>query len=320
MTPRVEDHVEHIEHQENLPLRIFIHSVRNCASHHHRDCELLFVLRGHISAHTSAGDAVLGPDDLFFIHGHEIHLTRETIGTNLLAALQIETGFAMRLDPDFARRRFDFNRVARRQPGDPRLRKIREILAETLWEMRLRRPGYRLQVESLVLRLLAMLVREFPSTLVEPPSLTGSEEEEALGQRLARIVGYIEAHSSEELSSLEVAQNEKVSVSYLARLFKERLGTTFSDYVNLLRVKKALPLLARREGTILEIALACGFPSVKTFNIVFKRLHRTTPSRWQRSQAGTSIAGIGDSAYGQCDAGVAYHLLKKHLPASASVA
>lgn len=310
-----EAHIEHVEHQENLPLRIFVHSVRRCASHHHRDCEFLFVLKGQVAVHTSIGETLLRADDVFFIHGSELHLTRETAEPNLLVALQVDTGLAMRLDSDFPRRRFEFNRLARKFPNDPRIHAVRGILAETLWEMRLRRPAYRIQVESLVLRLLTVLVREIPSGLASAPRVE-HEGDEALGQRLARIVAHLEAHSSEELSSAEVAAGEDVSVSYLARLFKERLGSTFSDYLNLLRARKSLPLLADEAATILDLALECGFPSVKSYNLVFKRIHGMTPSEWRRRQGGVKVAGIGESAYNRLDTGFAYHLLKKYLPAN----
>jgi len=312
----MESHVERIEHQEDLPLRIFVHSVRSCASHHHRDCEFLFVLRGQVVVHTSFGESILKADDVFFIHGGEHHLTRETADPNLMIALQVDTKLAMRLDPEFSSRRFDFNSIARKYPNDRRIKTVREILAETLWEMRLRRPAYRLQVESLVLRLLTLLVRETPSTLFSAPRTPTDQEDEALGQRLARIVAHLEAHSSEELSSVEVARAEGVSVSYLARLFKERLGSTFGDYLSLLRARKSLPLLVNKEATILDVALECGFPSVKSYNVVFKRIHGVSPSEWRRRQGGINVPGIGDSAYNRCDTGLAYHLLKKYLPAS----
>jgi xylan 1,4-beta-xylosidase len=313
----MENHLERIEHHENLPLRIFVHSVRSCANHCHRDSEFLLVLRGPVLVQTSAGQTLLKADDVFFIPGGEIHLTHEASGTNLLVALQIDTAFATRLDPEFPRRRFAFNQISNRQPHDPRVQATRTIIAEIMWEMRLRRPGYQFQVESLVLRLLTLLVREVPSTLLDapPPEKNELAQDDALGRRLARLVTHLEAHSSEEISSTEIAASEGVSASYLARLFKERLGCTFGEYVSMIRAKKSLALLGRKDATILDIALECGFPNVKSYNLVFKRIHKMTPSQW-RQQAGTDVPGIGESAYNRCDAGFAFHLLKKHLPPS----
>ena len=315
----METHVERIEHQENLPLRIFIHSVRNCASHCHRDSEFLLVLQGPVLVQTSAGRALLKTDDVFFIPSGEMHFTHEAAGRNLLVALQIDTAFAKRLDPDFPRRRFSFNAIAGKNPADARVRAVRAIMAEVLSEMRLRRAGYPFQVESLILRLLTLLVREVPCVLAAAPSPAQSgeiAEDDALGRRLARLVTHLETHSSEEISSAELAAGEAVSVSYLARLFKTRLGCTLGEYVSMIRAKKSLPRLARREATILDIALESGFPNVKSYNTVFKRIYRMTPSQW-RQQAGPDVPGIGETAYNRCDPGFAFHLLKKYLPSGA---
>lgn len=308
--------IERIEHQEDLPLRVFVHSVRSCASHRHRECELLLGLQGEVIVHTAVGETVLGPDDLCFIPAHELHLTRGATAGNLVATLQLDPALVARLDPEFPRRRFAFNDLARRRRDDARLQAVRGLLAEIFWEMRLRRPGHRLMVESLALRLIALLVREIPSELSPlPPSAVRSETDEVLGQRLARIVAFVETHSGEELSSIQVADTENVSASYLARLFKERLGMTFGDYVNQVRVRHSLPRLASGGITVLELALGCGFPSVKSYNQAFKRLYRTTPSEWRRRQNGVPVPGLGESAYYIADTGLAYHLLKRHLPA-----
>ena len=74
--------------------------------------------------------------------------------------------------------------------------------------------------------------------------------------------------------------------------------------------------LARGGITILDLALACGFPSVKSYNQVFKRLQGMTPTEWRRRRQGAPVPGLGESAYNVADTGLAYHLLKRHLPAS----
>ena len=314
---RLEIPIERIEHQEGLPLRAFVHSVRQCASHHHGDCEFLLCLRGSVFVTTATGQTQLGPDDLFFVHPHELHLTRGSTEPNLIAALQADTAVAARLDPDFRRRHSGFNDLARRRPDDPRLQKVRALIAEVLWEMRLRRPGYRFLAESGVLQLLGLLVREIPSTLgAAPRELAEGESDEALGRRLERIVAHIEAHSAEPLTSAGLAASEDVSVSYLARLFKERLGTTFGGYLRQVRVRQSLPHLAAGKVSVLDLALACGFPNVKSYNEAFQRQFRTTPTEWRRAQGGMFVAGLGESGYGVADSGLAYHLLQRHLPAS----
>lgn len=314
---RIEFPIERIEHQEELPLRAFVHSVRQTASHQHRDCEFLLCLSGSVFVHTAAGETRLGPDDLFFVHSHELHFTRGSHEPNLLAALQADTAVAARLDPDFLRRHSGFNDLARRRPDDPRLQTVRALLAEVLWEMRLRRPGYRFMAESRVLHLLGLLVRDIPSKLGAPsPAPAERESEEALGQRLSRIVAHLEAHSTEPITSVSLAAAENVSVSYVARLFKERLGTTFAAYLRQVRVRQSLPQLASGQVSVLDLALACGFPNVKSYNEAFQRQFRMTPTQWRRVQGGGVVAGLGESAYATVDTGLGYHLLQRYLPAT----
>jgi xylan 1,4-beta-xylosidase len=308
--------IERIEHQDNLPLRAFVHSVRHCASHQHRDCEFLLCLRGKVYVTTISGETCLGPDDMFFIHSQELHLTRGDSEPNLLAALQIDSAAATRLDPDFMRRLSGFNSLCQAKPQDQRLQKVRELLAEIFWELRLRRPGYRLMAESRALHLLALLARDIPSRLgALPKPLESGEADEDLGRRLARIVAHIETHSSEPLSSAQLAATEGVSVSYLARLFKERLGITFAGYLRRVRIRQSLPALAAGKISVLELALACGFPNVSSYNEAFQREFQMTPTEWRRTQKGAPVAGLGESAYGVTDTGLGYHLLQRHLPA-----
>lgn len=317
MQPRgIDIPIERIEHLEDLPLRAFVHSVRHCASHQHRDCEFLLCLRGSVFVTTATGQTRLGPDDLFFLHSHELHLTRGSTEPNLIAALQADTSVGARLDPDFQRRQSGFNELAQNRPNDPRLQSVRALIAEVLWEMRLRRPGYRFMAESRVLHLLGLLVREIPSKLGPPPrALQEGESDDALGRRLARIVAHIEAHSAEPLTSAGLAAAEDVSASYLARLFKERLGTTFGDYLRQVRLRQSLPHLANSKSSVLDVALLCGFANVKSYNEAFQRQFNMTPTAWRRTQGGLVVAGLGESAYGVADTGLAYHLLKRHLPA-----
>jgi len=305
-------HQEFVEHEENLPFRTFLHSVRSCAPHSHKDCEFLLTLKGDVQVQSGEGEFIMKEGDLCFIPSGQIHMTEGITQNNILVVLQIDTSLARHGDPDFAQRHFQFNQMGLTRRHDA-IESLRSLIAEISWEMRMRQPGYRLQCEALALSLLATLVRQVPSKL-NLSEESESTDEQDLGERLNRIVSYMEAHSSEEISSGQIAEQENVSPSYLARLFKSRLACTFSDYLNMLRAKKSLALLAKSDQSILDVAMESGFPSIKSFNTVFKRTFAMTPSEWRRDNKGANFPGIGESAYGRFDKGYAYSLLKRHLP------
>lgn len=56
---------------------------------------------------------------------------------------------------------------------------------------------------------------------------------------------------------------------------------TFYDYLNFRRMRAAEELLSSPDYSITELALASGFPSISTFNRVFKAKHGCTPTEYR---------------------------------------
>ncbi len=71
-----------------------------------------------------------------------------------------------------------------------------------------------------------------------------------------------------------------VSKNYLCRLFKEKTGFTFCQYLNILKTNKAKELLKENKKTLEFIAFSCGFSSQPHFNITFKKYTGLTPKEY----------------------------------------
>ena len=61
-------------------------------------------------------------------------------------------------------------------------------------------------------------------------------------------------------------------------------GKKISDYINELRIKRAIEKIEKGDMLILDIALEAGFESLSTFNRAFKKITGTTPSDYKKSQ------------------------------------
>lgn len=81
-----------------------------------------------------------------------------------------------------------------------------------------------------------------------------------------------------QINDLNVSQN------HLIRLFRQQVNMTPLEYVNKLRVEKAMHLLSHTDTNILNIALMCGFGSVSTFYEAFKKQMRLTPNEYRKSE------------------------------------
>ncbi len=73
------------------------------------------------------------------------------------------------------------------------------------------------------------------------------------------------------LSFSEVAKKFYVNLSYLSRTFKEETGLTFVDYLNKLRMEKAIKLLNSTDKKAYEIAEEVGISDSHYFSVCFKK-------------------------------------------------
>ncbi len=70
--------------------------------------------------------------------------------------------------------------------------------------------------------------------------------------------------------------------AYLSKKFKRTVGIPFRKYINILRIILAKQLLAQETKTVTEIASDCGFNSLRSFNIEFKKIEGITPTEYKR--------------------------------------
>lgn len=69
--------------------------------------------------------------------------------------------------------------------------------------------------------------------------------------------------------------------AYLSTLFAQKMGISFSHYLQNLRIAQACQLLASSEDSIEEIALRCGYSDLKFFRALFRSRLRMTPSEFR---------------------------------------
>ena len=101
-------------------------------------------------------------------------------------------------------------------------------------------------------------------------------------QRLAPALQYILKEYSEYISLEKISATVNMSTYYFCRYFKEAFGVCFSDYIKLLRIKKAETSLIETDKSVLEIALENGFSSASYFNKVFKELKFCSPTEYRK--------------------------------------
>ncbi len=96
-----------------------------------------------------------------------------------------------------------------------------------------------------------------------------------------RILIYLQEHSAEPITVSQVASTFGYSAGRFSHIFNERVGCSFTRYVNNLRCYRAKRLLAEGALPLIDVATACGFSSMRTFHRVYKAFTGETPRAGQ---------------------------------------
>lgn len=104
------------------------------------------------------------------------------------------------------------------------------------------------------------------------------------GERMKRMLEFIQENYGEALTAPQIAAAASLSVSECLRCFKNTIGMTPGRYLNQYRLQAAAGLLRETGGRISDIALACGFQETSYFARVFRESMGVTPSEYRKKE------------------------------------
>ena len=100
---------------------------------------------------------------------------------------------------------------------------------------------------------------------------------------IQRVLEYINLHLGDHISNEELSANANMSISHLAKVFKKETGVTMTEYIALLRCKKAANLLKKTNLPIQEISSYVGYSDNNYFVKVFRKNYGMTPTEFRRN-------------------------------------
>lgn len=131
--------------------------------------------------------------------------------------------------------------------------------------------------ESMATALAAHLLRTYSTRKHSLP-----EYEDGLPKyKLKQVLEYMNVHLSENVSLATISDELSISQYYFCRLFKQSTGMTPHAYLILQRVERAKQLLKRKEGTMLDIAIECGFANPSHFAKHFRKHTGISPKQFR---------------------------------------
>lgn len=129
--------------------------------------------------------------------------------------------------------------------------------------------GYELAVKALFLQVVFLLL-QYRGENASPESRVSSD-------KLKQVLDYIALHYAEPISVSELAELCCFSDYHFMRFFKKHMSMTCVEYINNLRLEKAVALFEKGYTSILEVSLSVGFRNLSYFHRAFKKKYHITP-------------------------------------------
>lgn len=245
-----------------------------CSPHLHYHIEIVQLIEGETEAFADTEATVFGAGDIFISFPNQVHHF-STKGPEKYRLFIVSPDLTPEFRPVFTSR-IPNSAIIRGAGLDPEI----DALTKTLFSFDGHRHTGGDPYSDAVIRgcLLALFGKLLPMMSLSAPG-TGDS------RAVREVIGFCSEHFTEDLS-LEVLEQElHLSKYYISHLFSGKLGISFNDYINSLRISHACRLLRREDLLITEIANTVGFSTLRTFNRAFTKFRGMTPTEFRRGGA-----------------------------------
>ncbi|MEO0945000.1 MAG: AraC family transcriptional regulator [Pseudomonadota bacterium] len=99
---------------------------------------------------------------------------------------------------------------------------------------------------------------------------------------LSQAIAYTEERLAQPLTAQDVAEASGMSERTMQRRFAAELGMSWGQTLKQIRMIRAVELLALEELSVLQVAGACGYDAMSSFNANFKAYVGMTPTEFRR--------------------------------------
>lgn len=241
--------------------RVWVGAYRNSQNipHWHYDCELVYLDKGGLRIFCNSAAFNLSEGQAVFVNSGQVHhlhaLTPQTTVKHIIFGYDLIESFADGLSLASPLLSFDYD--------------IPALYEKIKKELREKNKLYRAKTEHLVTGLMLDVFSNEPTATRD----LHAKNTERLKPLLEKIDENFEFYTLENAAGFMC-----MNVSYFSRLFHNLTGVTFSQYLNSVRVNRAVRLL-RKDKTLsmTEVADRCGFATIRNFNRIFKDLTGFTP-------------------------------------------
>jgi AraC-type DNA-binding domain-containing proteins len=253
---------------------------RTFRNHWHEQMQLYYFTEGRAIIECSGKSFNVAANDIIVINSNELHGLSSISDDLEFYTIRIDASFLFSNQIDLCQTKYlaplTQNQIIFKNlvKGDNR---ILNCVNEAVQEYSLKETGYELALKSSIYRLIVLLLREYVHGLLTDKELLIKENNL---KRFDLIFQYINNNYSNKIRTEDLAELVHISTFHFCRVFKQLTGMTATDYINKIRMEKAIGYLNGGELNITEIALRCGFDSINYFSRLFKIYYNVSPTKY----------------------------------------
>lgn len=256
--------------------------------HRHIEFEICCVKSGSGVYKTPQASYLMRPNDIFLFRSNEVHWISEIdiFEPMTLVNIHFEPRLIWSSETDFFNpnlihlfvdKRRDFcNRLDRKNPMRKR---ILALFLSIENEFSQQREEYQLMIKLNLLNIFVLLHRHFGYGGADYSNDFTTSNSDAI----EKSMDYIHAHLTEDLTLARIARIANMSETYYSSVFKKLNGTSPWGYITSKRIELAKNYLLDNKGTMLDLAMKCGFKNTANFNKTFKKYTGLTPTEYRNN-------------------------------------
>lgn len=228
-------------------------------SHWHSDCELIYVLNGKINIMHDKILYTLNEGDSFFIESEKIHNMHATYNDTIIMIIVFDYELVRKIMDSYEL----ISPVLSNDYG------IKNIYDQLYKELTTKPFLYENKTKNIIKELVINILRN--------EKITPKKDIKKIDKSLMMLLNDIDINFANY--TLDTASKFMgMNASYFSRFFHNNIGISFSKYLNCVKIENAVKQIQnKKEHKITEIAMNCGFQTIRNFNRIFKEYTGYTP-------------------------------------------
>lgn len=229
-------------------------------SHWHDECEVVYVLDGKIDILIDKTKYNLKQGDSLFIESKKIHsmnaIDKNTIIMILIFSYDIVKNI---MEP------YELTNPILHYNYDLPL-----IYNTLLKELKNKQNLFQIKTQTIIQQLVIDIMRNEEISL--------KKKTKKIDEKLLLLLNHLE-NNYQNITMIDASEFMGMNTSYFSRFFHENIGISFSKYLNCIKVENAVNQInSNHNYQMTEIAINCGFQTIRNFNRIIKTYTGYTPS------------------------------------------